>query len=114
MCRYLVDENLPCRFSIWSGEAYKHVNEMGDVVKDREVWEYAKKNHLTIITKDADFSDMVMIDSSPPRVIHIKFGNMKMKELHQTLSKIWGDICQMSTEYKLVRVYKDRIEGINL
>jgi predicted nuclease of predicted toxin-antitoxin system len=67
---------------------------------------------LTIVTKDADFSDLVLLNEPPPRVIHIKFGNMKMREFHQLLSKIWTDVCLLSEDYKLVRVYQNRIEGV--
>ena len=45
-------------------------------------------------------------------IIHIKFGNMKMKAFHQAVTAIWEDVLHMSKEYKLVRVYVDEIEGI--
>lgn len=48
--------------------------------------------------------------SHPPRVIHIKFGNMKMKEFHQTISKVWDEVCKLSEQHRLVRVFNDRIE----
>ncbi|HIO96816.1 MAG TPA: hypothetical protein EYG71_02705 [Leucothrix sp.] len=113
MSKFLIDVNLPSRFSIWAGEEYEHVANINDELKDSEIWSYAKENNLTIVTKDTDFSDMVMLNNPPPRVIHIKFGNMKMKEFHQLISKIWGDVCSLSEEHKLIRIYSDRIEGIN-
>ncbi len=82
-------------------------------MKDSEIWEYAKLNKLTIVTKDAGFSDMIMLNDPPPRVIHIKLGNMKIKEFYQKISAIWADVCSMSKEYKLVRVYSKHIEGID-
>jgi hypothetical protein len=36
-----------------------------------------------------------------------------MRDFHQTLSKVWTDVCLLSEDYKLVRVYLDRIEGVN-
>ncbi|MEZ4821876.1 MAG: DUF5615 family PIN-like protein [Ignavibacteria bacterium] len=36
------------------------------------MWEYAKENNLTIISKDADFSSRILIKSPPPKVIHIR------------------------------------------
>jgi len=54
-----------------------------------------------------------LLHKPPPKVIHIKFGDMKIREMHQTLSKIWGDICALNEEYKLFNVYKDHIEGID-
>lgn len=113
MGKYLIDVNLPSRFSVWAGADYEHVVQINDELKDSEIWEYAKANNLTIVTKDADFSDMVMVNDPPPRVIHIKLGNMKMKDLHQLISKIWDDVLSLSDEFKLIRVYSNKIEGID-
>ena len=113
MKKYLIDVNLPSRFSIWANEEYEHMIHINDELKDSEIWAYAKENNLTIVTKDTDFSDMIILSNPPPRVIHIKLGNMKMKEFHQLLSRIWSDVCIMSEEYKLIRVYSNKIEGID-
>jgi len=64
-------------------------------------------------TKDTDFSDMVMANHPPPKVSHIKLGNMKMKGFHQLVTKIRGDVLQMSDQYKLVRVFQNEIVGID-
>ncbi|MDM8564801.1 DUF5615 family PIN-like protein [Candidatus Halobeggiatoa sp. HSG11] len=113
MSKYLIDVNLPSRFSIWAGEKYEHVVHIDDELKDSEIWEYAKKNNLTIVTKDTDFSDMIILNEPPPRIIHIKLGNMKMRQFHQQISKIWDDVCLMSEKFKLIRVYANKIEGID-
>ncbi|MEE9493712.1 MAG: DUF5615 family PIN-like protein [Gammaproteobacteria bacterium] len=113
MAKYLIDVNLPSRFSVWADEDYQHVVHINDEMKDSEIWEYAKTNDLTIITKDADFSEMAMASQPPPRVIHIKLGNMRMKEFHQIITKNWDDVLTMSNGYKLVRVFKNKIEGID-
>jgi len=112
VCRYIVDANLPYYFSLWHKDNYEHVIDINPHMKDSEIWEYAKKNKLTIITKDADFSDRVLLSSPPPRVIHIRLGNMKIKTFHKILDNIWQDVLEMSKEYKLVKVYEDKIEAI--
>jgi predicted nuclease of predicted toxin-antitoxin system len=112
MKKYLIDVNLPRYFSLWAGDEYQHVVNINDELTDSQIWLYAKQQHLTIVSKDADFSELALLNEPPPRVIHIKFGNMKIREFHQTLSKIWADACTVSENYKLVRVYQDRIEGI--
>jgi predicted nuclease of predicted toxin-antitoxin system len=113
MVKYLIDVNLPNRFSIWASEEYEYVISINDEMKDSEIWSYAKENNLTIVTKDTDFSDMAILNNPPPRVIHMKIGNMKMSAFHQIISNIWGDVCAMSEEYKLIRVYPNKIEGID-
>ncbi|RMI15348.1 MAG: hypothetical protein D6681_04280 [Calditrichaeota bacterium] len=112
MPKYLIDANLPYYFSLWRGDDYVHVFDLNDEWTDQEIWEYARQHSLTIVTKDTDFSHMVMLQEPPPRVIHIRLGNMKMREFFKILSRVWEECCEMSQQYKLVRVFPDRIEGI--
>ena len=56
---------------------------------------------------------MIMLNNPPPRVIHIKIGNMKMREFHLLITRVWDDVCTMSEDFKLVRVYSNKIEGID-
>jgi len=86
MNRYIIDANLPYYFSLWKDEKYEHVIDINSNMKDSEIWSYAKENDLTIVTKDADFSDRIMLSNPPPRVIHIKLGNMKMKAFHDAIT----------------------------
>jgi len=112
MKKYIVDANLPYYFSLWESETYQHVIDIDPQMKDSEIWRYAKENHLTIITKDADFSDLILLNNPPPRVIHIKLGNMTMRAFHKAIDRIWNEVLDMSRNHKLVRVYEDKIEGI--
>ncbi|TAH17974.1 MAG: hypothetical protein EAZ08_12290 [Cytophagales bacterium] len=111
--KFLIDSNLPYYFSLWKDSDFIHQKDIDDTWKDSQIWEYAKANNLTIITKDSDFSDKMLFHEPPPKVIHIKLGNMKMKEFFALLTEIWAEIERMSSENKLVSVFKDRIEGIN-
>ena len=112
MSKFLVDINLPRYFSLWKIESYIFQYNINSSMPDNKIWDYAKLNKLTIITKDSDFSDKILFHEPPPKVIHIKFGNMRMKQFHEVMNKLWADACEMSESYKLVNVYKDRIEGI--
>ncbi|MEZ5538174.1 MAG: DUF5615 family PIN-like protein [Thiolinea sp.] len=112
MKKYLIDVNLPRYFSLWAGDECEHVVNINDEMKDSEIWEYARQHDLVIVTKDADFSDRMLLNEPPPRVIHIRTGNMKMRDFHQHLSQLWEQVCSLSDTYKLVQVYKDRIEGL--
>lgn len=39
------------------------------------MWEFARSNDLTIVTKDADFHQRSFVFGSPPRVVWIRRGN---------------------------------------
>ena len=112
MPKFVVDANLPYLFSLWKSEKFIHVYDINDSMTDEEIWNYAKENKLTIITKDADFSTKALFKAPPPKVIHLKIGNMKMRQLYDFLSKNWDEIEQASDSYRLINVYIDRIEGI--
>jgi predicted nuclease of predicted toxin-antitoxin system len=112
MAKYLIDVNLPYRFSLWKGDDYIHQTDLGDEWTDAQIWNYAKENNLTIITKDSDFSNRIIFHEPPPKVIHIRFGNMKMKEFFLTITVIWNDVIDLSDSHKLVNVFRDRIEAI--
>jgi predicted nuclease of predicted toxin-antitoxin system len=64
------------------------------------------------VSKDADFSDRVLLGTAGSRVIHIRVGNLTIEDLHRYLSIIWSDVCRASDASRLVQVYRDRIESI--
>ncbi|MCH7674808.1 DUF5615 family PIN-like protein [candidate division KSB1 bacterium] len=113
MAKYFIDANLPYYFALWSNKDCIHANDIDDEWSDFKIWEYAKENNLTIVTKDADFSEMILPSEPPPRIIHVKLGNMKMNQFHNAISKVWNEACELSDQYKLVRIFEDRIECIN-
>ena len=112
MAKFLIDANLPYYLSLWNHKDYIHINDLNDTWKDSEVWNYALENDLTIVTKDSDFSNRILLKDPPPKIIHIRFGNMKIKEFREKIISVWEDVCQMSETHKLVNVFHDRIEGI--
>ena len=87
---FLLDENLPCRLRFQLPLPATHSTDLGDSVSDSDVWDYARKNGLVIITKDVDFSDRIAATQPPPWVI---FGLLPSS--------------------KLINVYSDRIETLS-
>lgn len=112
MAKYLLDVNLPYYFSLWKSNDYIHQLDIGDTWTDQQIWSYAKENNLIIITKDADFYNRILISDPPPKVIHLRIGNMRLNQMHHFLNEIWSDVQRLIKHCKLVSVYKDRIEGL--
>lgn len=112
MARYLIDANLPRWFALWSGGDCEFVHDLGADWSDTEIWNHAAADGLTIVSKDADFSDRVLLNADGPKVIHIRVGNLTIRDLHRYLSTVWPDICRASDFNRLVQVYRDRIESI--
>lgn len=109
---YLIDVNLPRYFSIWNSDDYIHQNDINAKSKDHEIWQYAKNNNLTIITKDSDFSNRILLSQPPPKIIHVRLGNMNMKDFYLVIEKCWSQTIELAETHKLVTVYHNRIEGL--
>lgn len=109
---FLMDEHLPAKIEFAPSFPVIHVSSLGTSPTDTEVWKYAKQHDLAIVTKDADFSHRLMVDPSPPRVVHLRFGNMRKRVFHTFLAGIWTTIETLLVDYKLINVYLDRIEAI--
>jgi predicted nuclease of predicted toxin-antitoxin system len=112
VARYLIDANLPRLLSLWSGVDYAFVHDLGADWSDTRIWKHAEANGLTIVTRDADFSDRVLVARVGPSVIHVRLGNLKIAELNRCLTAVWRDVCRASDACRLVRVYLDRIESV--
>ncbi len=52
---------------------------------DKQIWNYAKANHFTIVTFDADFYDLVTLLGHPPKIIWLRFGNTTTQNLAQLM-----------------------------
>lgn len=109
---FLIDVNLPRFFSLWNSDEYMHQYELGDEWSDTKIWKYAQSENLTIITKDSDFSSRILLHNPPPKVIHIKLGNMKMNRFHDVLTSLWPQVIELNKDFKLINVFIDRIEGV--
>ena len=112
MVLYLIDANLPYYFRLWNTPEYVHQLDINPKSKDHEIWEYAKLNKLTIITKDSDFMTKVLLFNSPPKVIHVRTGNIDMKKFFSIINACWNDVLIMSQTHKLVTMFSDHIEAI--
>jgi predicted nuclease of predicted toxin-antitoxin system len=42
---------------------------------DATVWQYARDNGLTILTKDSDFNQIALLSGGSPKVVWLRIGN---------------------------------------
>lgn len=110
--RFLIDVNLPRDLAFWNGPDFVHRSDIDPVRTDREIWLDAKANGLVIVTKDADFSQRALVEGPPPPVIHVRLGNMRLRELRARLLVAWPEAARLSETHCLVQVFQDRIEAV--
>lgn len=111
--KYLIDANLPINCPPWQNEEFIHVINLNPSWNDTAIWEYAMDKTLTIISKDSDFSNRILFAAPPPRVIHIKCGNMRLYHFNRFVETNWEQIVQLSNNHKLVNVFQNKMEGID-
>lgn len=112
MALYLIDENLPSDVPFWNNETFIHVSELGDVLSDTAIWQFAIKNNLTIITKDTDFYHRYLVAIIFPKVIWLKTGNMKKKEFNAFIERNWAQVESVLLLSPFVIIDNDKIEGL--
>jgi predicted nuclease of predicted toxin-antitoxin system len=77
--KLLLDQNLSFRLLekleiAYPGSTQVHTIRL-DQANDLTVWNYARDNGFTIVTKDSDFHEFSLMYGSPPKVIWLKCGN---------------------------------------
>ena len=112
MTGFLLDANLPAQLRFLPGLPVVPLSAVGQDPTDSQIWDFAKKHDLVIVSKDADFSDRIIASSPPPRIVHLRFGNLRRNEFHALLARVWPQVESLLKTRKLVNVYADRIEAV--
>ena len=110
---FLFDENLPRVPTLQTGLPVTHALDLGSRPTASQLWAHAQRNDLAIVTKDSDFSQRIVLGVPPPRVIHLRVGNMRGRDFAVWLERIWPHIESAIGTHKLVNVYRDRVEAVN-
>lgn len=109
----LFDENLPSRLTFVPGLPLTTTAALGASPTDTQVWEFARRERMVIVTKDADFSGRIILHAPPPWVVHLRFGNLRRQDFHALLARVWPQVHRLLESHKLVNVHVDRVEGIS-
>ena len=87
--KLLIDENLAPSLAVRLDDLFAgsiHVSAVGlFAAPDQQIWNYAKENGFTILTKDKDFASLNLIWGAPPKVILAQLGNCATERLEAVL-----------------------------
>ena len=110
---YLLDENLPGRLTVQTRlPLLSSVELAGRMATDETLWEMARRKELVLVTKDADFSERMLISEPPPWIVHLRFGNLRRRDFYRVLEQLWPRVEALLPEHKLINVFRDRIEAV--
>ena len=56
-----------------------------DESDDKIIWDYAQNNNYTIVTKDADFNEIMTLKGFPPKIIWLRIGNCKISDIERLI-----------------------------
>ena len=78
--KLLLDENLSRRLVPFLQEAFPGSSQVVllglERAQDKDLWEYAKANGFVIVTNDADFEELSLVNGAPPHVVWLKGNNL--------------------------------------
>ena len=108
--KILIDQNISRKLPQRITETFPsstHVIEAGmERVSDLEIWNYAKENDYSILSKDLDFYNLSTTFGCPPKVIKLNCGNRSTTYIrdcivrHYSIIKefMTGDDCYLEIE----------------
>ena len=94
--KLLFDENLSPKLprllrSQFPGSA--HVRDCGlKGGADQAIWEYARTNGYTLVSKDGDFHQRIVLAGAPPKLVWLCMGNCTRDDLLNLMLKHKNDI----------------------
>ncbi len=76
-----------------------HVRDIGlKAHPDADIWHYAAKHALTIVSKDEDFQQRALLFGPPPKVIWIRVGNCATEQIVALLKARLNEISNFDTD----------------
>ncbi len=109
---FLVDVNLPKYFQFFNTKDFTHVVDIDSRMSDANIWKYALKNNLVILTKDSDFYYKCILAEISPKIVYFQLGNMTLKELYNYFNSNWDLVIAKLAKGNLLLVKWNTIEVI--
>lgn len=89
--KLLFDQNLSPKLASYFSSNFENCQHLQDIgfgeLEDMLVWEYAKTNGFTIVSKDSDFNNLVSYFGFPPKVIWLRRGNCSTKVIIEIMTE---------------------------
>ena len=100
--KLLFDENLSPKLPRQLAALFPdsaHVRDCGLLgMPDEKVWDYARANGFTIVSKDSDFQQRSLLYGHPPKIIWFRIGNCTREQLLQLIMNHLEEILAFETD----------------
>lgn len=100
--KLLFDHNLSPRLvdrlaDLFPGSTHLYTLGM-DHEEDRQVWIYAQSHDFTIVTRDGDYNELLILHGFPPKIVWIRRGNCSTAVIEEILRTHIADIQALATD----------------
>lgn len=112
MKHLLIDENLPASIANILPVDSSHATDLAERPSDYQLWQHARSHGWDILTRDTDFFDRIMLEGSPPKVIWVRLGNIRKKDLESKLLQLWPNILKLLEDADLVEIHSHSLEAV--
>lgn len=89
--KFLIDHNLSPKLVKHLAGTFPgcvHTENLGfGRTSDQDLWQYARENGFSILTKDTDYEQLSMLRGAPPKVIWLRIGNAPTRRVIEVLAK---------------------------
>jgi predicted nuclease of predicted toxin-antitoxin system len=108
--KFLIDNQLPCalaRLLTDLGHQGVHVLDIGLAQEnDRAIWAYAALNGFVIVSKDADFADLAVLDPHRVRIVWVRSRNCRKAALPESFKNAFDTIeGELNAGENLIELY---------
>lgn len=114
MIHLLIDENLPASLAEHLPVSCAHATDLGAQLTDHQLWAHARDNQWIILTRDSDFFDRLMLDGPPPKVVWVRLGNIRRKDLEAMMQRLWPRIASLLVSADLIEVHPGSVESFRM
>ena len=98
----LLDENLSPQLARRLADVFPgsvHVAQRGLArADDEQVWLAAAAGGFMLVTKDDDFRQRSFLRGAPPKVVWLRLGNVRTREIEATMRKRLGEILAFAAD----------------
>lgn len=87
--KLLLDQNISWKLTEKLQDQFPGITHvktlLSTAASDHDIWSFAKDNNFAIVTKDDDFEQRSVLEGQPPKVIWIRLGNCRTREIESLL-----------------------------
>ena len=111
--RFIIDAHLPSSIAqIFKelGHEAVHTSELplGNATKDGDIIVVAGRDGI-VVSKDDDFYQSFLLHGKPPKLVHVKVGNMRLRTLKELFERAAPNLIDLLAQYDLLELYQDKI-----